>query len=76
MTNRTRDEIKQQLQSLGGKVTSTVSKKSSALIAGEKAGSKLEKAKRLNVPVIDEAGLQRLLDAPEEWLKQIGLPSF
>ena len=69
LASMTRDEVKQHLQSLGGKVTGTVSKKSSALIAGEKAGSKLEKAKRLGVTVMDEAALLKLLDLPEEWLK-------
>jgi DNA ligase (NAD+) len=42
-------------------VTTSVSRKTHYLVAGESAGSKLEKARRLQIPVIDEAGLRRLL---------------
>jgi len=45
----------------GGRVTSSVSKKTDYLLAGESAGSKLQKAERMEVPVLDEAGLLELL---------------
>ncbi len=55
-----REEVKEFIQAHGGKVTDTVSKKTSYLVAGEAAGSKLDKARSLDVPVIDEAGLREL----------------
>lgn len=55
-----RDEAKQWIQEQGGRVTATVSKSTNYLIAGEKAGSKLEKAQRLNVEVLDEERLKEL----------------
>jgi DNA ligase (NAD+) len=57
----TRDEAAEAIQELGGKVAGSVSKKSSFVIAGENAGSKLDKAESLGVPVLDEAGLAVLL---------------
>ncbi|WP_221799564.1 NAD-dependent DNA ligase LigA [Oceanobacter mangrovi] len=57
----TRDEAKQHLQTLGAKVTGSVSAKTDFLVAGEKAGSKLTKANQLNVDVKDEAALLALL---------------
>ncbi|MES9946750.1 MAG: NAD-dependent DNA ligase LigA [Candidatus Thiodiazotropha sp.] len=59
--SKPRDEIKQTLQALGAKVTGSVSKKTDYLLAGEEAGSKLAKAEKLGVAVLDEAGLQNLL---------------
>jgi DNA ligase (NAD+) len=59
-----RDELKSQLQGLGAKVASSVSKKTDYLVAGEKAGSKLVKAQDLQVPVLDESqALQMIADA-------------
>jgi DNA ligase (NAD+) len=57
-----REEVKEQLEALGAKVSGSVSAKTSALIAGTEAGSKLDKANEKGVPVLDEAALTRLLD--------------
>ncbi len=57
----TRDQAKERIESAGGKVSGSVSKKTSYVVAGEEAGSKLETAERLGVPVLDEAGLLGLL---------------
>ncbi|HEV2621374.1 MAG TPA: NAD-dependent DNA ligase LigA [Frateuria sp.] len=56
-----RDEAKQRLEALGAKVAGSVSKKTSFVVAGEAAGSKLDKAQELGVPVWDEAQLLTLL---------------
>ena len=56
-----RAEAKRRIQEAGGKVTSTVSKKTSYLVAGEEPGSKLDKARELKVEVVDAAALERLL---------------
>ncbi len=57
----TRDEAKARIEAAGGKVSGTVSKKTSYVVAGDEAGSKLEKAQQLNIPVLDEPGLLALL---------------
>jgi len=57
----TREAAAGQIEAAGGKVSGSVSKKTSYVLAGEEAGSKLEKAKSLGVPVIDEAAFRRLL---------------
>jgi DNA ligase (NAD+) len=56
-----REEAKEQIESAGGKVSGSVSKKTSFVVAGEEAGSKLDKARELGVNVLDEAGLRELL---------------
>lgn len=61
LPNLTRDEAKEKIETAGGKVSGSVSKKTSYVVAGEEAGSKLDKAQSLGVPVIDEAGLLALL---------------
>jgi len=57
----TRDEAKQKIESAGGKVSGSVSKKTSYVVAGEEAGSKLDKARELGIPVLDEAALLEML---------------
>ena len=59
----TRDEAKDRIEAAGGRVTSSVSSKTDYLVAGEAAGSKLAKAERLNVAILDQAGLEALLAA-------------
>lgn len=56
----TRDQVKAYIQERGGKVTDSISKKTSYLVAGESPGSKLDKARSLGVPVLDEAALLNL----------------
>lgn len=58
----TRDEATEQLQALGAKVTGSVSKNTDYVISGAHAGSKLDKARSLGLPVLDEDGLRELLD--------------
>jgi len=57
----TRDEVRALIEERGGRVTSTVSKKTDYVVAGDEAGSKLDKAQALNVKVIDEETLKSML---------------
>ena len=61
LESMTRDEAKEKIQKLGGKVTGSVSSKTDYVVAGEKAGSKRSKAEKLGVSILDEAGLLKLL---------------
>ncbi len=61
LVNRTRDEAGAALKALGAKVTGSVSKKTSYLVAGPKAGSKLTKAEGLGVPVLNEEQMEEIL---------------
>ncbi len=58
----TRDEAKALIEARGGRVNSSVSKKTDYVIAGEAAGSKLDKAESLGVTVIDEAAFKKMLE--------------
>lgn len=62
LPNLTREAAKEKIESAGGKVSGSVSKKTSYVVAGEEAGSKLDKANSLGVPVVDEAVLLRLIE--------------
>jgi DNA ligase (NAD+) len=59
----TREQASERIVGAGGRVTSSVSKKTDYVVAGENAGSKLTKAESLGVSVLDEPGLLELLDA-------------
>jgi DNA ligase (NAD+) len=61
LESMTRDEAGEKLKTLGAKITNSVSKNTTALIAGEGGGSKLQKAEKLGIPVLDEADLINLL---------------
>jgi len=62
LPNLTRELAKEKIESAGGRVSGSVSKKTNYVVAGEEAGSKLDKATSLGVAVVDEAGLLELLE--------------
>ena len=61
LVRHTRDEAKQMIEDAGGKVSGSVSKKTDYVVAGAEAGSKLDKARELGVPVIDEDQMEKLV---------------
>jgi NAD-dependent DNA ligase len=61
LKNYSRDEIEKLIKALGGKATGSVSSKTSYVVAGEEAGSKLDKARELGVPVLTEEEFEKLI---------------
>ncbi|WP_055600784.1 NAD-dependent DNA ligase LigA [Streptomyces aureus] len=70
----TRDGAKESLQSLGAKVTGSVSKKTAFVVVGENPGSKYDKAMQLKVPVLDEDGFQILLEQGPDAAREAAVP--
>ena len=64
LEHRSRDEAKRRIEEAGGRVTSSVSKRTDYVIAGSEPGSKIEDAKRLDVPILSEAEFDALLQTP------------
>ena len=58
LTKYTRDEVEEKIELLGGKTSSSVSKKTSAVIVGENPGSKYDKALKLGIPIWSEEDLE------------------
>jgi DNA ligase (NAD+) len=68
-----REDAKALIEAAGGKVSGSVSKKTHWVVAGEEAGSKLDKSRELGVAVLDEAGLKALL-AGSDGAQEVGAP--
>jgi len=66
LPNLSREEAKERIEAAGGRVSGSVSKKTHYVVAGEEAGSKLDKAQKLGVPVMDEAALVEMLKGGAE----------
>jgi DNA ligase (NAD+) len=62
LPNLSREQATERITAAGGRVTGSVSKSTDFLVAGDSPGSKLQKAERLGVPVLDEDGLRGVLD--------------
>jgi DNA ligase (NAD+) len=62
LSTMSRNEAKVYIETFGGKVTGSVSGKTDYLLAGEAAGSKLDKANKLGIPVLDEAQLRQMTE--------------
>ncbi|MGH3149447.1 MAG: NAD-dependent DNA ligase LigA, partial [Streptosporangiaceae bacterium] len=74
LEGRSRDEAGEAVRQAGGRVTSSVSKKTDFVVAGENAGSKYDKAVELGVPVLDEAGFGQLLEHGPDAVKPPEVP--
>ncbi len=70
----TRKEASEEIEKRGGKVTGSVSKKTTCLIAGEQAGSKLDKARELNIPILTEQDFLAVIQGTLPLTSFIGLP--
>lgn len=70
MAGMSREEATAKIEAAGGRVSAAVSKKTSYVVAGEAAGSKLEKARVLGIPVIEEGDLAAMLAEPRDGLPQ------
>ncbi|MFI6120483.1 NAD-dependent DNA ligase LigA [Streptomyces sp. NPDC051064] len=75
LTAHTRDGAKEALQSLGAKVTGSVSKKTSFVVVGDNPGSKYDKAMQLKVPVLDEDGFAVLLEQGPDAAREAAVPA-
>ena len=71
----TRSEAEARIKGLGGKVTSSVTKKTGYVVAGESPGAKVTAAQKLGTPVLDEAAFRRLLESPAEALAELESPA-
>jgi len=65
LSSFTREEAEEKITNFGGNVTSSVSKKTDYVLAGEKAGSKLDKAKTLGINILDEIEFQKKIKEAE-----------
>ncbi|MFE0134216.1 NAD-dependent DNA ligase LigA [Streptomyces sp. NPDC059037] len=75
LENHTRDGAKDALQTLGAKVTGSVSKKTAFVVVGDNPGSKYDKAMQLKVPVLNEEGFAVLLEQGPDAAKEVALPT-